>query len=75
MVNPAQLKKNPACIAGKQLPILAVPAATLGDGDGVYVVVDREGDLNGKIHDEHTLGAELVGQNLDGVGNQETRPG
>lgn len=75
VVNPDQLEKNPAGVAGKQLPVLAVPAATLGDRDGVHVVVDREGDLNGKVHDEHTLGAELVGQNLDGVGNQKTRPG
>jgi hypothetical protein len=75
VVNPDQFEKNPTGVAGKQLPVLAVPAATLRDGDGVHVVVDGEGDLNGDVHDEYTLGAELVGQNLDGVGNQKTRPG
>jgi hypothetical protein len=74
VVNPDQLKKNPASVAGKQLPVLLVPATTLGDGNGVDIVVDGKSNLDGQVHDEDTLGTELVRQNLDGVGNEETRP-
>jgi len=75
VVDEDQLEKNPAGVAGKQLPVLLVPAATLGDGNGVDVVVDGERDLDPQVHDEDTLGTKLVRQNLDGVGNQETGPG
>jgi len=75
VVDEDKLEKNPAGVAGKQLPVLLVPGATLGDGNGVDVVGDGERDLDPKVHDKDTLGAELVGQNLDGVGDQETRPG
>ncbi len=75
VVHPDQLEYNPTGIAGEQLPVLTVPAATLRDRDGVDVVVDRDGDLHRQVHDEYTLGTELVGQNLNRVGNEETRPG
>lgn len=74
-VDPDELEQDPAAVAGEQLPVLPVPAAALGNGDGVDVVVDGQGDLDGQVHDEDTLGAELVGEDLDGVGDEEARPG
>lgn len=45
------------------------------ESDGVGVGVQGEGTLNGHVHDHETLATESVGEDLDGVANQQTRPG
>ena len=45
------------------------------EANGVDVLADNEGDLNPKVHEHETLGADLVGQDFDSVGHQETGPG
>ena len=74
-VHPDEFEEDPSGVAGEELPVLAVPATALGDGDGVDVVVDGQGNLDGQVHDEDTLGTELVRENFDGVGDEETGPG
>jgi len=45
------------------------------EGKRVGVDVEGKGGLNGDVHDHETLATEPVGQNLDGVTDQETGPG
>jgi len=45
------------------------------EGDGVGVDVEGEGGLDENVHDHETLGAEPVGENLNGVADEETGPG
>jgi hypothetical protein len=42
---------------------------------GVDVLVDGKSNLDEQVHDHETLGTDLKGQDLDGVGNKQTRPG
>lgn len=53
------------------------PGVTLEslEGDGVGVDVESEGGLDEDVHDHETLGAEAVGENLNGVADEETGPG
>lgn len=53
------------------------PGVTLEslEGDGVGVDVEGEGGLDEDVHDHETLGAEAVGENLNGVADEETGPG
>lgn len=44
-------------------------------GNGVGVDVEGESGLDGDVHDHETLGTQSVGENLDGVADEETRPG
>ena len=55
-----------------QLPGVAIKVL---ESNGVGVGVEGQGTLNRNIHDHETLGAQLVGQNLDGVADEQTRPG
>lgn len=41
------------------------------EGDGVDVLVEDEGDVDGQVHDDQTLGSDSEGQDLDGVGNEQ----
>lgn len=41
---------------------------------GVDILVEGESDLDPEVHEHETLGADLEGQNFDGVGDEETRP-
>lgn len=38
-------------------------------------MVDGKSDLDEEVHDHETLGTDFEGQDLDGVGNKQTRPG
>jgi len=44
-------------------------------GDGVGVVTEHQGGLDGQVHDHDSLGSELVWENLESVGDEETGPG
>jgi hypothetical protein len=72
-VNESQLDSDPASVAAVQFPLATLPRAV--HGDRVDLVVDDERDVDGDVHDHHALGAELERQNLDGVCDEETRPG
>lgn len=41
---------------------------------GVDILVDGQSNLDEEVHDHETLGANLEGQNLNGVGDEQTRP-
>jgi hypothetical protein len=41
----------------------------------IDVLVDGKRNLDEEVHDHETLGTDLEGQDLDGVGNEESRPG
>lgn len=41
----------------------------------VSVVVEGEGSLDDEVDEHETLGTQLVGQDLDGVADEETGPG
>lgn len=71
-VNEDELDGDPAGVDAVELPLAALPNAV--HGDGVDVVVDDERDVDGDVHDHHALGAQLEGQDLDCVGDQETGP-
>lgn len=45
------------------------------EGNGVGVVVQTQGSLDADVENHETLGAQLVGQDLDGVADEEARPG
>jgi hypothetical protein len=45
------------------------------ESERVDVLVDGQSDLNPEVHDHESLGANLVGQDLDGVRDEKTRPG
>ena len=72
-VNKDELEGDPGGVDGVQLPLGALPDAV--HGDRVDLVVHDEGDVDGDVHDHHALGAELERQDLDGVGDEQTRPG
>lgn len=72
-VDKGELESDPGGVDGVELPLGALPDAV--HGDGVDLVVHDEGDVDSNVHDQHALGAELKGQDLDGVGDQETGPG
>jgi hypothetical protein len=40
----------------------------------VDVLVDGQSNLNEQVHDHETLGTNLEGQDLDSVGDKQTRP-
>ena len=40
-----------------------------------YILVDRQGDLDGQVHDHETLGTNLERKDLHCVGDKQTRPG
>lgn len=72
-VDKDQLGGDPGSVDAVKLPLGVLPCT--GPRKRVDVVVDDEGDLNGDVHDHQTLGTELEGHDLDGVGDEETRPG
>jgi hypothetical protein len=43
-------------------------------GDGVDVGVEKESEIDHGEHIAHTLGTNAIGENLDSVSDQETRP-
>lgn len=45
------------------------------EADGVGVRVEGQGNLDRQIHDHETLGAQVVRQDLDGVSDEQARPG
>ena len=44
------------------------------EGEGVEVGVEEEGDLDGHVEEHEALGADRVGENLDGVADEEAGP-
>ena len=44
----------------------------VGPGQGVRLGAEGEGGLDGDVHDHHALGAEVEGQDLEGVGDEQT---
>jgi len=44
------------------------------EGDGVGIRVEGQGGLDRHVHDHEALGAELVGQDLNAVADEETGP-
>jgi hypothetical protein len=44
------------------------------EAQGVNVLVDSQSDLDEQVHDHQTLGTNLERQNLDSVGDEQTRP-
>ena len=42
---------------------------------GVDVLVDSQSDLDEQVHNHETLGTDLEGQDLNGVGDEQTGPG
>lgn len=73
-VDKGKLEEDPAGVDEVELPG-AVGGAEEVEGDGVGVDVEGESALDGQVHDHETLGAELVGEDLDGVADEETGPG
>ena len=41
-------------------------------GQGVGLGADSQGGLDGDVHDHDTLGTEMEGEDLQGIGNKET---
>lgn len=64
-----QLKSQPAVVHNVVLP------GDVLDGDWVDVVVEEESAVDEEEHDSETLGTNLEWENLDGVADEETRPG
>ena len=56
---------------------IQLPVGTLKrlKGYGVCIVVQRQSCLNASLHHKQTLGPEFVWQDLNGVSDEETRPG
>jgi hypothetical protein len=57
-------------VDGVELPV----GHEMSETKRVDVLVDGESNLDEEVHDHETLGANLEGQDLDGVGYEETRP-
>ena len=55
-----------------QLPVVITKGL---EGHWVGVVVEAQGSLDANIHNHDALGTELVGENLHGVTDKQTRPG
>lgn len=55
-----------------QLPVTVAKGL---EGNGVGIVVEAQSGLDADVEDHETLGTQLVGQNLNGVADQETGPG
>ena len=76
-VDEADLTENPDAVDEVKSPgvttseLIGSPGVK---GQRVEVVVQQEGDLHRDVEDHKTLGTERVGENLNGVTNQETRP-
>jgi hypothetical protein len=47
----------------------------VGPGDGVGVVSENQCSLNSQVHDHESLCSQLVWENLERVGDEETGPG
>ena len=47
----------------------------LAEGDGVDVLVEDDGEGDGEVEDVETLGTKRVGQDLNGVGDNERSEG
>lgn len=70
-VDEDELDGDPQSVEKRQIPVLGevVPS------DRVSLTTDGEDSLDGNVHDHKTLGTESVGQNLESVGDKQTRPG
>ena len=64
-----QLECEPHAVDDVVLP------AELREGDGVGVLIEDERERDGEVEHGETLGAELVGKNLDGVGDDKRTVG
>jgi len=64
-----QLEGDPDDVDDVVLP------ADVRKGDGVDILVEDEGQGDGEVEDVEALGTDVVGQNLDGVGDDERREG
>ena len=60
-----ELEGEPRAVDDVVLP------AKLLEGDGVDVLVEDEREGDGKVEGDEALGTEVVGQNLDGVRDNE----
>jgi len=68
-VDDGQLDSEPAAVDDVVLPLDGV------EGDGVDVLVEEEGNVDHEEDDGHALGADVVGQDLDRVADQQAGPG
>jgi hypothetical protein len=64
-----ELEGEPAAVDDVVLPLDGL------EGNGVDVVVEEESEIDAQEHDSHTLGTDVVRQNLNRVSDQETREG
>lgn len=60
-----ELEAEPAAVDDVVLPLDGT------ESDGVDVLVEDEGDVDGQVHDDQTLGSDSEGQDLDGVGDEQ----
>lgn len=78
-VDPAELEEDPNGVDEVQAPGVATKTGFLVTspglkGERVGVVVEEKSALDEDVEDHETLGTERVGENLDGITDQETRP-
>jgi hypothetical protein len=57
-------------VYGVELP----PGVQVRESERVDVLVDGQGNLDEEVHDHQTLGTNLERQDLDSVGDEQTRP-
>lgn len=65
----SQLDGEPAAVDD------VVPPLDVLESDGVDVLIEEEGDVDHEEDHGHTLGTNVVRQNLDAVSDEETGPG
>jgi hypothetical protein len=63
------------CVYGRTYVDDVVLPTDVSKGDRVDIVVEEQSQINHQEHDSNTLGTDMVRKNLDGVTDQETRPG
>jgi hypothetical protein len=87
-VDEAELDEDPNSVNQRQVPVVRkfLPGNWVGVTRMVRLVqttINIEGDLlsenqrclHSQVHDHDTLGAQAVGENLEGVGDEQTGPG
>jgi hypothetical protein len=57
-------------VDGVELPV----GGKVSESKRVDVLVDGKSNLDEEVHDHETLGTNLEGQDLDSVGDKQTRP-
>lgn len=67
-VDEDQLAEVPQGVEKHKVPVVGqvVP------GEHVGLITEGQNRLDGDVHDHHTLGAEMEGEDLEGVGDEQT---